>query len=520
MCHAGDLGITSVVPTPRSLSNPIDARIAVGFDRPVDRATVNARSFWAFGRWSGAAVGEIEFSEGDSVVTLRPDRPFSAGEQVMVILSHDILAVDGSPLRMGGSSFQFWTASRRAAFLYTPIATMTTRTIPSVRTRSYGGIATDLNRDGWLDLTIVNEDTADLRVFLNRADGTGLFHPFLVPTFPVNDRASPSEPSDFNFDGITDIAVANINTNNISILLGNGDGTFGPQAVRAAGSQPRGICVLDADGDGDTDVVNTNAGSGNLSLFLNDGAGVFGAASFFDGGATGEWALAAADLTSDGMLDLVIGAFQGQQLVVRRGLGNGTFGPAGSRSVSGQLWMLVTGDINGDGNDDACTVGSNTNLAHAALGDGAGNFLSHTSVATDPFPLADDLGDLDGDGDLDWLVSSFNGDWRAYTNNGSGVFSMLREFDAPQAASCALLLDFDNDRDLDLALIDELADVVILQENTSCPADWDRSGTVTSQDFFDFLGAFFGGGANFNLLGGTDSQDFFDFLAAFFTPCP
>ncbi|MCH7578351.1 MAG: VCBS repeat-containing protein, partial [Chloroflexi bacterium] len=74
-----------------------------------------------------------------------------------------------------------------------------------------------------------SDPMADLRVFLNQADGTGSFDDFLQPTFPVNDRASPSEPADFNHDGNTDICVANINTDSVSILLGNGDGTYGPQ---------------------------------------------------------------------------------------------------------------------------------------------------------------------------------------------------------------------------------------------------------------------------------------------------
>jgi hypothetical protein len=80
--------------------------------------------------------------------------------------------------------------------------------------------------------------------------------------------------------------------------------------------------------------------------------------------------------------------------------------------------------------------------------------------------VASDLGDLDGDGDLDWVLSSFGASrWFIYRNNGSGVMTQVQQILAPNAASCSVLLDFDNDRDLDLALVDEVADVVLLYRN-------------------------------------------------------
>ncbi len=484
LASAEELTVLSTEPTPRTITAPTGASITVHFDRPVDRASVGEESFWAFGRWSGTAEGQLEFSDDDHSVTLIPDHPFSAGELVLVVLSHDLAGSDGTVLRAAGYCFQFWTAARSAPRQFSEIDELSTNASALESSRPYGGIGSDLNGDGWLDVTVVNEDSADLRVFLNSADGTGLLEDFLQPTFPVNQQASPSEPADFNHDGVVDICVANISTSSVSVLLGNGDGSFGPQQEIMVGAQPRGIAALDADGDGDLDIVNTNNGSSNLSVLLNDGAGIFGPPLFFEGGGSGEWALAAADMNEDGILDLVVGARSSQQILISLGNGDGTFTHVSSRPAGGLTWMVAVGDLNGDGAEDVVTANSGTNNGAVLLGDGAGDLGAAQTYSTDPFPLATDLGDLDGDGDLDWMTSSFSGDWRLFVNEGDGSFAFDQEFDAPSNASCAVLLDLDNDRDLDLALIDEIADVIVLRRNgdTAALADVNLDGAVDVED--------------------------------------
>jgi hypothetical protein len=476
----------------------------------VDPATISPLSISTFGRWSGVATGSFSLANGNRSVLFQPARPFAAGELVSVNLSGALRGMDGVPLRPGGYASQFWTRSRHVTGLvHNSFSQLTTNT-PS---RPYGGIATDLNHDGWLDVTTVNEDTADLRVFMNLADGAGGFAPYAQPTYPVGDRASPSEAADFNRDGHADITVANIDDNTISVVLGNGDGTFAPQQTVPVGSMPRGIAVLDVEGDGDADIVNTNQGNGTLSLHLNNGAGVFGLPTTLNADMSGEWSLAAGDMNLDGRLDLVVASGSSQRVQVLAANGDGTFTPRPWQNTGGRSWQISVGDVNGDGRLDVASANANNNNGSILLGNGDGTLQAATiyniaamGSGSNGFPLATDLGDLDGDGDLDWVTSSFNGEFIVQRNNGLGNFSFYAELEAPVAASCSLLFDFDNDGDLDLGLVDELHNSVTLSRNDGTPVaagDFDASGTLNLVDIDRLVAEIASGDGNlgFDLTG-------------------
>jgi len=172
-------------------------------------------------------------------------------------------------------------------------------------------------------------------------------------------------------------------------------------------------------------------------------------------------------MNEDGILDLVTGMQSGGDpvVIVSRGNGDGTFSQMSTNDAGGAVWMVSVGDVDGDGHEDVGAVNNNNSTAALLLGDGDGALAAPSLRATDTFPLATDFGDIDGDADLDWITSSYAGDWRLYANDGSGAFSFLRSFASPQAASCAVIMDRDNDGDMDLALVDELADVVLLQRH-------------------------------------------------------
>jgi len=462
--RAADLQVTQVSPPRNSVALPTTA-VTIDFDKPVNPASITPGTFRVFGRASGGKTGGFQFSNGNRRVTLQPSEPFSAGETVRINLSHGITASDLTTLRGAGYFFQFQIRTLPSG-TFEEIDVISNR-IAGAQTRIYGAAATDLDNDGWIDLATINEVSADVRVCLNRADGSGLFQPFLPPV-AVSEESSPNDPADFDNDGNTDLCVAAANTNSVWILLGAGDGTFSSTQEIQVGSLPHGIAAVDVDGDGDPDIANASNGTSNVALLINNGAGVFGAPAFIDGGVNGEYGLAAADMNNDGIADLVLGGYNGQQIRVQLGNGNGTFTAAGpAQPCGGSVWVVVVDDVNGDGNLDASVANDGSNNGAILLGNGAGAFGAPTLIPTGSHTPSTDLGDLDGDGDADLVLSVFAGGfWRYYRNNGAGSFTFEEQFDAPSNPSCAVLYDSDNDGDLDMALTDEIADVIVLMRNT------------------------------------------------------
>jgi hypothetical protein len=461
--RADNLTVLATTPARHTMAS-VNASIVVDFDRAVDPATVTTSTFRVFGKWSGVRQGAFTYFSDTVIFT--PFQPFSAGEVVTVTLSHDITGADAVPLRPGGYTFQFMTSTTPTAKAFWELDVMSNR-IANAQTRIYGACAADLNADGYPDLTTVNEVSADVRVFMNKADGTGLFHDMLAPQ-GIASYASPNEPADFNDDGHTDLCIAVTENDSVWVLLGSGDGTFYDITPYPAGRNLHNVATLDADGDGDTDMVTAHLADNMLGLHLNNGNGTFAPATYFNGNVNGEDGLATADMDNDGILDIIVAGRWSRTIQVHKGNGDGTFTAIGTpQNSGGETWVLALGDLNADGNIDVTCANNFFDNGSVLLGNGDGTLGLPTLMPTGARVTSTDLGDLDGDGDLDWVLSSFGGHWwRMYTNDGSGNFTLFREIPGPANPSCAVLVDLDRDGDLDMALTDEIADVVVLMENT------------------------------------------------------
>jgi len=129
-------------------------------------------------------------------------------------------------------------------------------------------ITTDINLDGILDLVSANRGSSDVSVLLGRGDGT--FRKAIVSSTGANTGPYSIAVADFNLDGVPDVVTANFMTNNASVLLGVGDGSFAA-AIDAGptGLFSYGTVAGDFDGDGKPDFATANASSNNVTVKLN-----------------------------------------------------------------------------------------------------------------------------------------------------------------------------------------------------------------------------------------------------------
>ncbi|MFZ5798561.1 MAG: LamG-like jellyroll fold domain-containing protein, partial [Thermodesulfobacteriota bacterium] len=179
----------------------------------------------------------------------------------------------------------------------------------------YGLAAGNFNGDGHVDLAVTMYDSNAVRIFLNSGAGTfteAAGSPVTVGATPLRVAAA-----DLDRDGADDLAVTNYGGNTMSVLLGNGDGTFSaaPGSPLATGAGPVGLIAVDMDQDGNPDVVLTNDSSSTFSLFAGNGDGTFQPRQDYGTGA-GPNSLVSNDFNGDGKPDLAVTNFAGDSLSV------------------------------------------------------------------------------------------------------------------------------------------------------------------------------------------------------------
>ena len=335
----------------------------------------------------------------------------------------------------------------------------------------------DFNGDGNVDVAFVSQNTNTVSILLGTFGGTLSSG----AAYPTGNLPSGIVAADFNGDGVLDLAVTNSADNTITILLGNGDGTFRPDTtINDTGSYPTKIIAADLNGDGRMDLAVLNlCGSAMrpcapqtggplpsaLLVLLGNGDGTFSASPSSPATGASSSAMAAADLNSDGAIDLVVANQNDTTMTVLMGNGDGTFTPTQSGVVTGVgSSAIAIADFNGDGKLDIAVANVYNNAISIFLNQNCGLPAVDCTFSPTPTPFpvgknpsAISAGDMNADGFVDLVVAnSGDNSITLLLGDGTGAFTPVHEgqsssFGIGGLPEAIALADFSGDGRLDVA---------------------------------------------------------------------
>src|SRR2546427_6625071 len=385
----------------------------------------------------------------------------------------------------------------------------------------------DFNGDGKLDIAVANSGSGNVGILLGNGDGT-----FQAAVNFDAGMASPRSVAmgDFNHDGKMDLAVfqpslptdsGTLAPGALSILLGNGDGSFQAAETQALSSTAAGMAVADFNLDGKSDLAvsdsdpNTNILS--INIFLGKGDGTFQPGKQTSLPSGSNTSFTAADLNRDSKPDLAVGSSSG--FVILLGKGDGTFqaGPATAVADGFVVQNVQAEDVNGDGSVDLVVEsfhfqgpppgqneGATSRADHISffLGNGNGTFQGEQIIATSRWrkatvfspPVGDSiesliLGDYNGDGKLDLAYprTRFFADRTRRTSleirlgKGDGTFSPIVALPGPGIILAAA--DLNSDKLSDLVVTGSGSDIgVVLNASPTSGADLGLVAAGASND--------------------------------------
>ncbi|WP_414590445.1 DUF4347 domain-containing protein [Anabaena sp. CCY 9614] len=351
-------------------------------------------------------------------------------------------------------------------------ASITVKVLNGVGISPYAIAVGDFNENGILDLVTANNLSNTISVLVGNGDGT--FRPatnFSVVGFGGGGiRPYAIAVGDFDKDGDLDIVTANYNSNDVSVLFGTRQSDpagFSPARTFAVGTRPSAVAVGDFNNDGNLDLVTTNTNSNNVSILLGDGNGNFGTAKNFLVGINPR-SVTLGDFNNDGKLDLAVANSTSNNVSILLGNSTGGFSSFGNFSVSTNPYSISVGDFNNDGKLDLVTANNGSNNISVLLGNNDGSFQTALNFDAGSTPTSVTVADFNDDGELDIGVANSNpNSVTVLLGDGTGYFESPIDFGVGTAPLSLTAGDFNGDGKADLATANSQSDDVSVVLTTS-----------------------------------------------------
>jgi len=264
----------------------------------------------------------------------------------------------------------------------------------------------DMNLDGWPDIITASPGQVNSLVSVLLGNGNGTFQPPINHVFGSEISVVSVAVINADTDGFPDVVVANFGTSTALVLRGNGDGTLQVPLSFTTPQRPTSIAAGDLDGDGRPDIVTAHGQSSHFHVLRGIGDGTFQPFGTFTTGAGCRFATVA-DLDRDGRPDVIAANATANTVTVFRN--TSPFDHAAVVPSGTAPYALISSDVNGDGAPDVISVDSQGDrlLIHLRLPQGG--FASPAVYAVGAGPSAVAVGDVNGDGRVDLVISNYTG---------------------------------------------------------------------------------------------------------------
>ena len=358
----------------------------------------------------------------------------------------------------------------------------------------YGVAFGDIDGDGKPDLVVGSAYSNAVSVFRNTSSSGSITSGSFAAKVDFATGANPAGLAigDVDGDGKPDLVIVNADYNTVSVFRNtstSGSISFADRVDFTTGSSPRTVAIGDIDGDGKPDLVVTNLHGATVSVFRNtssSGSVSFAAKVDFTTG-SGPWAVAIGDIDGDGKPDLVVTNISSNTVSVFRNTSSS--GSITSSSFAAKVDFTTgtapagaaIGDVDGDGKPDLVVV--NQGIATVSVfrntsSSGSVSFSANVDLATGATPYSVAIGDIDGDGKPDLVVTNGASNtvsvFRNTSSSGSitsGSFAAKVDFTTGAYPSGVAIGDIDGDGKPDVVVTNGSSgnSVSVLQNLTPSP---------------------------------------------------
>lgn len=450
-----------------SKGDSLDQDIRLRFNTDLDVQTLTSDTVFVYGNMSGYHRVGLSYSAQEHTLTVRPsgalhdatvNARFQPGEVVSVIATAGIRSTQGIPMKHGFvASFSVRPATGTGTFVEG-------QRVSCVKIPGRLRVA-DMDNDGHVDLVALCREVDSVRLHFN--NGKANFDETI--TLPTKGNG-PWDlwPADFNRDGLMDIAVVNTFTSDLVLFYNEGHRRFAPPHKLISDAGPMGVVAADVNGDGWLDLITVTKGVPAVHVYLNDGKGGFLKPTTYKV-APSPYHITARDINGDGAVDLLMTNLESDRGTVLLNNGDGTFRtPQEFPLLLAKALVDDPIDVNQDGKPDMVTVNTASDDLSVFIADGNGKFRDAVKYAVGASPTDQIFGDFNADGYPDVAVTLDGGQVAILINDGKGGFTKTMVIPVGKNPTSPVTADFNEDGALDLVIANQYShDISILMNSTT-----------------------------------------------------